>query len=118
MSAHKKVNSKAMYRSLRMKLRTLLAQTPADEYECLIEEANELVERIEANPTLYEPAHCLHPDPKRHGVITKQRGGSVEKMARSQSVVRVIADRVLKRPAVAWFATVYLWEKVLTFWWF
>ena len=98
MSEHKNDNSKAMYRSFRMKVRTLLAKIPADEYPRIIEEANELVERIEANPTLYEPVHCLHPDPKRHGIIKKQPGGSVEKMVRSQDIVRVIADRVSNRP--------------------
>ena len=91
---------KVMYRRFRVALRSLLVKIPPSEYPRIIAEAEELTRQIKANPTLYEPVHCAHPD-EAHGVIRKRHDGSTAAMIESRHAVRNMADKILSKAVVA-----------------
>ena len=90
---HGKNNQKVMYREFRKRLRFLLLRIPPSEYPRMIAEAEELTRQIKADSTLYEPVHCVHPDPQ-HGVIKRHQNGTAAAAAKSRLIVKALAEKI------------------------
>jgi len=110
--------NRTVFRMFRRKVRILLEKIPPEDYQRIMDEAQELVDRIVADKELYEPIHCAH----GHEVELRRMGMTPQDVAKSRDQVKVIAMNIAAKSGkvlIAAMSSYMVWYVAeFHFWWF